>query len=386
MLNSREFYLDGVKRDRWVWSGDALQSYLIDRYCFFDTDIIRRTIIALRGNESVQNHINTILDYSFYWIISIDIYYEMTGNGDFVKKMLPRIRDVMNFCDSRLDVNGFEVGIDNDWVFIDWADIEKQGPVCAEQMLLLRAYEAFSHCLEISGESPVPYKEKAARLKDNIDKFFWDEEKGAYIDSFVTGNRHVTRHANIFAALFGYADADKEKSIIENVLLNSGIEEIKTPYFKFYELDVLCKKGFTDRVTNIIKSYWGGMLNEGATTFWEEYNPKLSGIEHYAKYGEKFHKSLCHAWGASPVYLLGKYYVGVNPTEPGYNKFTVTPSLGGLSWFSATVPVNGGSVSVDMNESFLKVTTDKSGGTLIYKGKEYVLEKNCPVIIDRRFT
>lgn len=128
------------------------------------------------------------------------------------------------------------------------------------------------------------------------------------------------------------------------------------------------------------------MLNEGTTTFWEKYNPKLSGIEHYEMYGEKFHKSLCHAWGASPVYLLGKYYVGVNPTEPGYNKFTVTPSLGGLSWFSATVPVNGGSVSVDMNESFLKVTTDKSGGILIYKGKEYVLEKNSPVIIDRSFT
>ena len=34
-LNSREFYLDGIKRDRWVWSGDAFQSYLIDRYCFF---------------------------------------------------------------------------------------------------------------------------------------------------------------------------------------------------------------------------------------------------------------------------------------------------------------------------------------------------------------
>ena len=209
----------------------------------------------------------------------------------------------------------------------------KAGAVCAEQMLLLRAYEAFSHCLEISGENPVLYQKKAARLKENIDKFFWDEEKGAYIDSFVTGNRHVTLHANIFAVLFGYADADKEKSIIENVLLNSGIEEIKTPYFKFYELDVLCKKGYTDS-----------------------------------------------------VYLLGKYYVGVNPTEPGYNKFTVTPSLGGLSWFSATVPVNGGSVSVDMNESFLKVTTDKSGGILIYKGKEYVLEKNSPVIIDRSFT
>jgi hypothetical protein len=29
-------------------------------------------------------------------------------------------------------------------------------------------------------------------------------------------------------------------------------------------------------------------------------------------YGRPFGKSLCHAWGASPIYLLGKYYLGVN--------------------------------------------------------------------------
>ena len=26
-LNTREFFIDGIKRDRWVWSGDAYQSY-----------------------------------------------------------------------------------------------------------------------------------------------------------------------------------------------------------------------------------------------------------------------------------------------------------------------------------------------------------------------
>lgn len=30
-LCSREFYLDGVKRDRWVWAGDAYQSFMINR-------------------------------------------------------------------------------------------------------------------------------------------------------------------------------------------------------------------------------------------------------------------------------------------------------------------------------------------------------------------
>lgn len=56
------------------------------------------------------------------------------------------------------------------------------------------------------------------------------------------------------------------------------------------------------------------MLDLGATTVWEEYNPNLSGAQHYEMYGNKYGKSLCHAWGVSPIYLLGKYYLGVTPT------------------------------------------------------------------------
>ena len=29
-LTTREFFIDGIKRDRWVWSGDAIQSYLMN--------------------------------------------------------------------------------------------------------------------------------------------------------------------------------------------------------------------------------------------------------------------------------------------------------------------------------------------------------------------
>ena len=41
-------------------------------------------------------------------------------------------------------------------------------------------------------------------------------------------------------------------------------------------------------------SYWGGMLKEGATSFWEKYNPEETGIRHLAMYGRPYGKSLCH--------------------------------------------------------------------------------------------
>ena len=67
LLNTREFFIDGIKRDRWVWSGDAYQSYLMNYYLYFDSPTVERTMAALRGKDPVTGHINTIMDYTFYW-------------------------------------------------------------------------------------------------------------------------------------------------------------------------------------------------------------------------------------------------------------------------------------------------------------------------------
>jgi hypothetical protein len=74
-LNTREFFIDGIKRDRWIWSGDAYQSYLMNYYSFFDSPAVTRTLLALRGKDPVTSHINTIMDYTFYWFLGIYDYY-----------------------------------------------------------------------------------------------------------------------------------------------------------------------------------------------------------------------------------------------------------------------------------------------------------------------
>ena len=33
----------------------------------------------------IEQHINTILDYSLYWIMSVGDYYDTFGDADFVK-------------------------------------------------------------------------------------------------------------------------------------------------------------------------------------------------------------------------------------------------------------------------------------------------------------
>ena len=58
-LTTREFFIDGIKRDRWTWSGDAYQSYLMNYYLSFDEQTVCNTIWALRGKDPVTSHTNT---------------------------------------------------------------------------------------------------------------------------------------------------------------------------------------------------------------------------------------------------------------------------------------------------------------------------------------
>lgn len=364
------FFIDGVKRDRWIWSGDAYQSYFVNPYIFFDEEINKRTIRALRGNKLTDQHLNTIVDYSMYWIMSIENEYMMTGDVDFVASMYDKAEAMMNLLFSQRDKNGFIVKRPGDWIFIDWADMDKDGALSSEQMLFLNCLNVMARLSKLLKKDGRKYVREAKKLKENIDKFFWDEEKGAYINCFESGKRNVTRHPNIFALLYDIASEDKKKTILEKVILSDSVPAITTPYFKFFEMDMLAKYGYLDKVMEEIKSYWGGMLSLGATTFWEEYDPKKQGKEHLSMYGGPYEKSLCHAWSASPIYLIGRYFLGIYPTKAGYETFNVEPKLSYFDSLKCEIPVKDGILYIDYDGEKLEVECDREGGTMIVDGKK----------------
>lgn len=381
-LCSDMFFIDGVKRDRWIWSGDAFQCYLINQYLFFDEDLNKRTIVALRGRDNIKQHINTIIDYSILWIISIENHYLMTQDKVFLQRIYRKMVSMMEYLENQTDGHGFIYGRNDDWVFIDWADIDKEGTISAEQLLLLKAYHVMINCGKVLGINTTKYLKKSEILSNNIDKYFWDEELGAYIDCYESGKKNVTRHANIFAILFNLVCNDKKNKIFNNVLLNKKIPQITTPYFKFFELDALCKLGQLEQVYQNIVSYWGGMLELGAVTFWEEFNPEQKDKVHYSMYGDPYGKSLCHAWGASPIYLLGRYFLGLYPTKPGYEEYVIEPNLALFKVLNCTLPVKGGIVTFNLDNKKLTVSSTRNGGLIKHHGSTYPLLKDKPVVLN----
>jgi alpha-L-rhamnosidase len=384
-LTTREFFIDGIKRDRWMWSGDAYQNYLMNYYLFFDSPSVRRTTFALRGKDPVTSHINTIMDYTFYWFLGIYDYYQYTGNKELIEQLYPRMKSLMDYCLSRRNADGMMQGLAGDWVFIDWADFEmsKAGEVSFEQLLFCRSIETMALCANImnDADNAKNYSFLASDLKSKIFTAFWSDKEQAFIHNRENGvnSTQVTPFTNIFAVLFNYLDQDKTKAVKENVLMNPNALKITTPYMRFYELEALCALGEQRHVLNEIRDYWGSMIKLGATTFWEKYNPEEKNPELLTMYGRPFGKSLCHAWGASPIYLLGKYYLGVKPCSPGYETYIIEPCLGDLQWIEGDVPTPGGKIHVYCSTKEIKVKSDSGTGILRFKSITKPICKTVPV-------
>lgn len=375
-LCSREFILDGIKRDRWLWGADVYQSSLMHYYSFFDTKSIKRSMTALFGKSPFSLYINHIMDYTFLWIICFDDYYRHSGDEKFARENCYKVFEMMEHCLGRRDENGLMDSRPEDWVFVDWADLDNSGEVCCEQMLLIAALKK---CVILSEE--FGYKDKAERYraiyKETEAKLerFWLEDKKGYTYSVRNGkpDGKILMHPNVFAVLFDLCDDKRKEMIKQNVLENPDIPKIVTPYMRFYELAALCRIGETKYVMDETINYWGAMIKEGATTFWERYDPEEKGAEKYAMYGRKYGKSLCHAWGATPLYIIGRYIVGLKASENG-KSFTLKPDLAGLKRFKAEMPLAKGSVKVEADEKTIRVVSDEIKGTLIVNGKNYIVE------------
>lgn len=378
-LSTREFFLDGVKRDRWVWSGDAYQSYLMNYYSFFDKDSVRRTVYALFGKPPVNTHINTIMDYSFYWVMGVYDYYFYTGDSEFLEAMYGRVKQILNFCIDRSNENGLMEGKSGDWVFVDWANLDNSGEVAFEQMLYALSLKKATEMAWILSDK-IPDIENDARrfsnlyekVQEEIEKF-WIQEKSAYAYSYKEGkcDNIITRHPNILAVLFNICGAERKKEICKRVLADKdAAPAILTPYMRFYELAALCEAGEFAYVLDEIRAYWGGMLALGATSFWEQYD--ASATSHYEMYGRPYGKSLCHAWGASPLYLIGRYLIGFRPLLPAYAEYEIAPQVELLGNFFVRLPSCDGVLEMENKGGKLRVIYTGTGkGRLKLKGNEY---------------
>ena len=164
-----------------------------------------------------------------------------------------------------------------------------------------------------------------------------------------------SKQAAALLAMSGLVDPETAN---EEVLSGDGAQRMST-FYGYYMLQARALAGDYQGALENIREYWGGMLDLGATTFWEDFDIKWmqnaaridevvpeGKIDVHGEYGNYCYKSyrhsLCHGWASGPTAWLTEHVLGIKVVEPGATTVKIEPHLGDLQWVEGTYPTPGG--------------------------------------------
>jgi len=363
-LCMHDFLLDGIKRDRLPWTGDLAMGLLVDAYTFSDPEFVRRSLVALGRGGIKEEDINGIIDYSLWFIIAQNHYQLYFEDTLHLQHEWERINEILNDLSARCNASGFLIPSEDTWLFIDWVEQDKW---TALQILWWWAQDSGAKLAQRVGDTATAnyWINSSLKLKTNLSKAAWNEKEEFWL-SQIDHIGEKTRHPNFLALVSGFADSSQYMGI-KSLLEDKHVKPVGTPYMAGFEVMALSQLGNIDYMLKHVKDYWGGMLKNGATTFWEAYDPTQTNEEHFSFYDRPYGKSLCHAWSSGPAAFLPSKLFGLIPIEDGWKRFTLQPDLGSLQWASVCLPTKYGNILVDIRNQDIHVSIPK-GCTLEWKG------------------
>ena len=350
-LCMRDVTVDGLKRDRLPWVGDLSLSLIGNAYTFAEHRLCLRTLLSFYHPHPGGVDFSGIFDFTLLWIIAAGNYLLYSGDLRGARMLWPRAKIVLDAMAPLLSAEGLLQSEQAAWVFIDWADLPRQGVLLVVQALYLQALDGGALLARALGETEEARRleARAGRLRRIAGDRFWDPAQGCYADALVAGalTPNGSRHANAFATLSGIASPERAAAALQSARANSAAPAGATPYMRYFENAAYCRAGLPELMLGEVTRYWGGMIEAGATTFWEAYDARHTGDERYGFYGRPFGKSLCHAWASGPLSLYSSDLFGLKPVTPGWKTFTFSPAAASIPWAAVCVPTPAGPIRAE---------------------------------------
>ena len=123
---------------------------------------------------------------------------------------------------------------------------------------------------------------------------------------FVSGKEHqISWISQAWMTLADVFDKEKSRMIMLDILENKEALGVLTPYAYHHVIEALLHVGEKEKALELMRTYWGGMIELGADTFWEAFDPEDPLA---SPYGNMQVNSFCHAWSCTPAWLLREYF------------------------------------------------------------------------------
>lgn len=361
-LNMQDgYFLDGIKRDRLVWSGDMYAEIKTALFFFGVTSHMRRSLDFVKATTPDGFWMNNIPSYDAWWVINVCEYYNYSGDSAYLAENLNNINTAMKELDACIDEDGTmdfgktgkKLGLHE--FFLDWPTDGTKDAVTGTALLILYAARIFKK----TAKDEACYA-NICSINRKLQRYISEE----------TSKKQIAA----FQVLCGQP-SDGLKRLLEK----DGASGFST-FMSYFILKALAVSG-SDRTVEFIKEYYGGMLIRGATAFWEDFDvswldgsgrideiPVTGKKDLHADYGQFCYKglrhSLCHGWSSGVVPFFIEEIVGLKILEPGFKKIAVRPDPGSLKYISAKIPTPYGVVSIEVKNGRVDVVLP-NGITLV---------------------
>lgn len=304
---------DGPKRDRRLWMGDLRLQALANYRTYRNNDLVRRCLYLFAGSTlpggrvgaglfiepTVEVDDTEMFDYSLFFIPALLDYYEETGDKEMLRELWPTAWRQIELSQEYFDVQGLvrdssALG----WCFVDWnLSLNKQASAQGIYLYCLKAAGRIAKFLNDTEkvvwiQADYVIKKQAAR------SYLFDTE----LELFISGaEKQLSWASQIWMVLGGAADGEVLARIAD---IPNAIGMV-TPYLYHHYVQALIDTGEKGKALQVLTDYWGGMVDAGADTFWELYDPD----DHNASpYGGAIVNSYCHAWSCGPAYFLRTFF------------------------------------------------------------------------------
>lgn len=307
----QEEFEDGPRRDKRLWMGDLRLQALTNYISFDNADLVRRCLYLFAGTRFPDGRVSAcvftrpepaaddtwLFDYALFFVVALEEYLEHTGEEQTLEDLYGVAMDQVE-CSLRLIDH--ETGLLDEpavqGTFIDWNEtLDKHG--CANAVLLY----AMDYAVRLARRAGDKQRAKALserreRLLETVRAAFWDERQGL----FASGGQ-VSVATQVWMVLAGVTSGQEAREVMERSEKYLFAVTMDTPYMHHFYAEALVQAGLVERALEHLDAYWGSMIDYGADTFFEAWNPENPGA---SPYGGSIVNSFCHAWSCTPAYIL----------------------------------------------------------------------------------
>eukprot|EP00937_MAST-01D_sp_MAST-1D-sp2_P005240 g5240.t1 len=375
--------------DRESWTGDAHPSQQAALVAFHDLDLISQNLAS-----SVHGSGGGFPTYKCYWVLSMLDLFWYAGNSTLLATYEAQVRSILVPLLAEV-LGGGQPGLG----FVGWDDRTGAGfsnPGCAEcqrdfRMILLRAANETAAAYAWAGGGGGgggPANASFARELHAQSAALATQLRRPVTAGTSTGAAQQPWHSALLLASAsdainaGLATAAEQQAIFDAVMSDSLTLCQLSPFNTYWTLQALGNMGpaRAEHALYVLRHCYGGMIQSGATTFWETFAaaPEVISGDAAAWSGSapggalpdivpwtwSGITSLCHPWAAGPAYWMSQHVLGVRPTSPGFQTFVVAPTAlcASLPAASGAVPSVHGTFEVSFNLTARQANVTVPGG------------------------